>query len=867
MPALLTLDDRGRVLQANAQAGLLWQTEPSRLMGRAFPQLFLFEIVSTDARFLEAQWEVIAATARDQAIPLATQPFAGDPCNVHVRLEPTAGEPSGFFAVVQVAVPPAPPAAAGAAQSAPWGLDLLAASSTLGFFDLNFKSGQVHYSPSWKRLLGYGASELEDTYDTWLRLLHPDDSGAAPDRLGRKAAPGERRSFSVEFRMQHRRGHWMWAHGVGVQAFSADGELERAAGAILDISERKEWEEQGMQADDRLSRLSSEGGVAVFDIDFASGKTSVSPAWEALVGRPSNSPSLDALAEHFAASGASSLAERFQELPNTGEWSFRATTLERADGSPVPVWLGAHRQYSRRGDIQRVVGFALPASVLAGAGTHVAEAALAAVNEAVIFTDHSSHVLYLNPPAERLLGCTLDQVRAQHLRDVFRLQTIADGQPAENAVELAAATESRPRMNSQHALVPRDGEPARAIVWSATEALDADRRPIGFLVVFRDPAEMPLSPVELLRANRFETLGQLAGGIAHDFNNLLTTILGGISQAKDNRDASFLGDAETACIAAKTLTRQLLDLAKGSAGEQRQVVRPADIIRDALRIAAAGSTAQVTLELDEEAGPLEVDRGQMLQVFQNLIINALQAMPDQRTGALWLRCRNLTLAAGQLASLPAGRYVQMEVQDNGTGIKPEHLERIFDPFFTTKKTGTGLGLATVLSIVRRHGGELGVESIVGTGTTFSAFLPLSERPVEESVRRAPSLRFGTGRILLMDDDPRIAELTATMLSSLEYTTDVAKDGQQAVALYRRQLNIDRVYDAVILDLTVVGGMGGEECFQQLRALDPEVRAIISSGYDNDVMIKRFLEMGVVAYLTKPYRVSELSQVLKTVLGK
>jgi CheY-like chemotaxis protein len=197
---------------------------------------------------------------------------------------------------------------------------------------------------------------------------------------------------------------------------------------------------------------------------------------------------------------------------------------------------------------------------------------------------------------------------------------------------------------------------------------------------------------------------------------------------------------------------------------------------------------------------------------------------------------------------------------------PEHLEKIFDTFFTTKKHGTGLGLSTVLSIVTRHGGQIGVASTLQVGTTFTVYLPRANQPVEERARPAPSLRFGTGRVLFMDDDPKIISLTASMLQSLEYKFDLAKNGEEVIQFYQRYLNIGRPYDAVIMDLTVIGGMGGEECFKALREIDPDVRAIVSTGYDNDDIARKFLDMGFCGYLTKPYRVAELAKMIKEVVG-
>jgi CheY-like chemotaxis protein len=175
-------------------------------------------------------------------------------------------------------------------------------------------------------------------------------------------------------------------------------------------------------------------------------------------------------------------------------------------------------------------------------------------------------------------------------------------------------------------------------------------------------------------------------------------------------------------------------------------------------------------------------------------------------------------------------------------------------------------LATVLSIIRKHGGQLGVDSTVGVGTTFTAFLPATEKELAAAVRRPASIRFGTGRILFMDDDPQLCEITKTMIESLDYKVDIAKHGEEALSFYRKYHAVNRPYDAVLLDLTIVGGMGGEETFKRLREIDPDVRAVVSSGYDNDDMARQFIEAGFCGYLTKPYRVSELGKMIKSVVG-
>ena len=297
------------------------------------------------------------------------------------------------------------------------------------------------------------------------------------------------------------------------------------------------------------------------------------------------------------------------------------------------------------------------------------------------------------------------------------------------------------------------------------------------------------------------------------------------------------------------------------------VVAAHEILTDSLTIAAAASNAEVAIDVPEGVASVLVDKPQILQVFQNLIVNALQAMPPEpHRPRLQIRAANITLADGQIASLAAGDYVEFAVRDNGSGIKLEHVEKIFDPFFTTKKHGTGLGLATVLSIVRKHGGQLELATEVGVGTAFTVYLPKAKHSFEVPARRAAPPRFGTGRVLFMDDDPKISALTATMLTRLDYNFDLAKNGEDAVALYKRYLNVGRPYDAVIMDLTVIGGMSGEACFQALKEIDPEVRAILSSGYDHAESARKYLDLGFCGYLTKPYRATDLGKVLKAVLG-
>ncbi|MFI5335780.1 MAG: ATP-binding protein [Opitutales bacterium] len=871
--AVLVLDGTGRIELASPGACRLWQATDKELVGDFLPNLFVFEVTSREPDWVQAQWEVLQAAALPRPLLLKLQPKEAGTIDALVRLEPTAGSPPRYFAFITL--PEAAPVSAGAPPSGGGSLfSILGERSPLGFFDLNFLRNEVHYSPAWKRMLGYGESSLADTYDTWLSLIHPDDTAAAPDRLaGRTAAVGGR-PFSVEYRLKHAHGHYVWVQSVGVQLYGPNGALQRVVGAHLDIQDRKDFEESSLHAEERMQALTERGRMAIFDLDFTGERTWLSPAFKGMLGYAetelpdTNASFLRALPATETTGG---LPGYF--LANAPGQAVCHDTLRllHRNGSDLWVYAGYVRLFSRKRELQRVLGFLAPlpeGAAAAGPGglppEHLA-ILLEEMREGVLVTDVRGQVVYVNLAAARLLGQDAVKALGQPVAEIFRLVHRLSGAPGENPLDRALALGEPTALNNEFSLEPGPGAKPQPVTFSCRPALDAAGAPAGAVLVFRNPEEMTLTPEELVRANRFDSLGQLASGIAHDFNNLLTTILGGVSLAKDNHDYSGLENSERACLTAKSLSKQLLAFAKGGAAT-RQVIKPAELLADAVRLSSAGSAVKVDLTTPDELGTICVDRAQLLQVFQNLVINAIQAMPAGQ-GNIWVNAGNVTLAEGQIPPLAPGSYVGLEVRDNGSGIKPENLERIFDPFFTTKKTGTGLGLATVLSIIKRHGGQLGVDSELGVGTTFTVFLPRAEQEAEVEARRPLSVNFNrTGRVLFMDDDPDITHLTAGMLESLGYKYDLAKNGEEAIQLYKRYLNIGRPYDTVIMDLTVIGGMGGEQCFKALRDLDPEVRAIVASGYDSDDMARQFLDMGFCGYLTKPYRVGELGGIIKKVTG-
>jgi len=372
---------------------------------------------------------------------------------------------------------------------------------------------------------------------------------------------------------------------------------------------------------------------------------------------------------------------------------------------------------------------------------------------------------------------------------------------------------------------------------------------------------------ELVKAQKLESLGILAGGIAHDFNNLLASILGNISLAMLDMQPSDgpyrqLEAAERASLRAQDLTRQLLTFSKGGAPVKRTTVIT-ELIKEAAGFALRGSRVRHDFFFADELWLLDIDEGQISQVIHNLVINADHAMPEG--GTITIHCENCVIGESSGLPLRPGDYVKVSVQDHGIGIVREHLSKIFDPYFTTKQKGSGLGLATSYSIIKKHGGHIIAESKLGVGTTFTFYLPASRSGKLTKQAEETKLLLGTGKILLMDDEEDVRQTTGDVLKRLGYWVQFAEDGARAIELYQQARTSGQPFDAVIMDLTVPGGMGGRDCLTKLLAIDPKAKAIVSSGYSNDPIMADYQKYGFRGVVTKPYRIKDLGETLHNVL--
>ena len=389
----------------------------------------------------------------------------------------------------------------------------------------------------------------------------------------------------------------------------------------------------------------------------------------------------------------------------------------------------------------------------------------------------------------------------------------------------------------------------------------------GFFALITDLSEHTQLEEERSKNSKLESVGILAGGIAHDFNNILSVIMGNISLAKmsindKQEELEVLSEAENACVQAKNLTKQLLTFSKGGA-PVKETAYLAEIIKESVTFALRGSNIQCEFELPNDLCPVEIDKGQFHQVLNNLIINAMQAMPEG--GRIRVAAENIIITEDDFFASGEGSFVRVDIVDTGHGIKDEHIKNIFDPYYTTKQKGSGLGLATTFSIIRKHGGTITVTSDIGKGSVFSVYLPASEKIPEEASVITHSNEGLTGKILIMDDDLAVQKTLKRMLQFFGNTVDVTDNGSDAIKRYGQEIENGTPYDIVILDLTVPGQMGGREAVAQMIENHGDVNAVVTSGYSNDPVISEYERFGFKDYITKPFKSDDIRLVVNKLL--
>jgi two-component system cell cycle sensor histidine kinase/response regulator CckA len=471
-----------------------------------------------------------------------------------------------------------------------------------------------------------------------------------------------------------------------------------------------------------------------------------------------------------------------------------------------------------------------------------------------------------NKAGMKLLGYSLEELQRMKFLALYADESKAKAEQLYRKFRQGIGWE-----NEEMVYLRKDGQKVHGLL-SVSPILDENGCIIESRSVVVDITEHWQAEADRQRAQKLESIGLLAGGIAHDFNNVLTGILGNIELAiahlkQNEEDAAkeILAEAEKASLRAKDLTQQLLTFSKGGA-PIKTVTQINTLLEEATTFALRGSKTKPEFAIPENLWAVEIDKGQLNQAISNIIINANQAMP--KGGIININASNVILEEQHDLSLPDGNYIVIAIKDHGIGIPEETKDRMFEPYFSTKKSGTGLGLATSYSIIKYHGGIITFESELGAGATFYIYLPAfgGKTPKEKNAVVETAVR-GEGRILVMDDDEIIREMLGKMLTLAGYEIELTRDGAEAIERYTEAKVAKKTFDAVIMDLTIPGGMGGKEAITKLLEIDPHAKVIVSSGYATDPIMSNFKKYGYSAVVTKPYNAAQIEKTLQSLLKK
>ena len=669
-----------------------------------------------------------------------------------------------------------------------------------------------------------------------------------------------------------RSGHQL--HGVlGLEATSPDRSwdrvlrtLETVARIFANVLQRRDAEIRARRNEELLSGISRNVSDAVYRAEMDAGVVYLNRAFARMFGYASETELLSRpgaeiyedpeirgdLRRELLEKGAIRNREvRFRRADGSVFWGLLSiVSVEDADGNPR--WFdGAITDISDRKRAEEELL----------AERELLAITLSSIADGVLAVDEDGEIRLANERAGTLIGVSEHRLVGAPLVEHLVLLDPRDERPVDVQKAIAAGS----RIRHREALLVDSSDERTWVEWSLSPTGGPDPR--SRILVITDLTERRRTEAERLNANKLEAVGLLAGGIAHDFRNILSVIQGNASLARHlpaDQLSELVDEIVIASHRAGDLTEQLLTFSRGGAPVKRRLDL-AEAIEESVNLARRGSRASFVVEVAPDLDPVEADAGQIHQVFNNLLINALQAMPEG--GEVRITARRATREEAADAGLQ-NRCAVVTVQDQGVGIPHDVLPRIFDPYFTTKGNGTGLGLATTYSIVKRHGGRILVESRPRVGSRFSVLLPAIVRPEARSETEASdptaSIR-GTGRLLLVDDEDSVRRATTRMATVLGYRCTAAAEGETALGEYRRARDDGDPYDVVLVDLTIPGGLGGLETAARLRLLDPDVRVVVSSGYSNDPVMSEHRAHGFADVLPKPYTVEQLASVLARVL--
>jgi len=732
-------------------------------------------------------------------------------------------------------------------------------------FSIDMETKITYISPVIKQISGYAPEEM--TGRSYLDFVFSEDLPILKllfeERISGKIAPHE-------FRIVTKTGEHLWVRTSSRQIVK-DNMIIGLQGVLTDISESKLAEEALKESEERFRIAFKTSPDAIYITRFDDGLIIyINDGFTAWSGYSRE----DVFGKTYRDLGLWVDKTEWQELldkiSKEGFVNRFETRFRTRDGRTRIVTLSATVMQIRNQKylfaIARDIDDLKKAEEALLAEKERLSITLRSIGEGVIAIDLAGRVVLMNRIAEDLTGWIQDEALGKPIKEVFNIVFEDTRNACSDIVSNAMRSGETMEPHNDFILISGRGL-EKTVNFTATPIRDTENQIIGSVLVFRDVSEKREMEEELRKSQKLESIGVLAGGIAHDFNNILSAILANISLAKitmpENRKAATrLEEAEKAVLRAQGLTQQLLTFSKGGAPvKETSDIR--EILKDTSLFTLSGSNTKADFAISDDLSPLDVDKGQFSQVINNLVINADQSMP--KGGVIKIKAVNIKVGPESSLRLEPGNYVRISISDNGEGIAPENLSKVFDPYFTTRSSGSGLGLSTVYSIVKRHKGEIRIESKVEIGTTFTIYLPVSKSIVVQRAETQAQVIKGNGRILLMDDEAVIRDVAKEVLEFLGYEASLAKDGESMLEIFKKANAEGKPFDVVILDLTIPGGPGGKEVVKELTKIDPAIKVIAASGYSNDPVMANYKAYGFNGILPKPFTIKDVGFVLKKVL--
>lgn len=668
------------------------------------------------------------------------------------------------------------------------------------------------------------------------------------------------------------RGKFLYLDVHKAPLWDEQGTMIGTVGCGRDVTEEKEREVERHQiasalreSEEKYRTLFENLPVGIFRSTAAGRLISINPTFAAMFGyrTPEEMSDINAADLYFDRSERDSYVADLKKSKE--EYSAHEFRMRRRDEASFWVLSNVRAIRDGQGEIQFLDGTIRDITELKRTYGALRESEerfrtiFETAHDAIFIKDSQSRYISVNAGMERLFGTSREHLIGRTDLELFGPEEGANNQETDRRAMAGEMVEK------EHTTTIR-GE---SLIFHVCKVpmRNPDGAVTGICGIARDVTEKRRLEAELVRSDKLESIGVLAGGIAHDFNNLLTAIMGNVSLVKSEHDPngqSFqcLSDVEKAAVRAKGLTHQLLTFAKGGT-PHKEVIQLGEVVREATLFSLTGSSVKCEFDFAPDLYDVEADGDQISQVISNLVINAVQAMP--KGGIIRIKLENADTTDHGIPTASAERWVQICVSDQGDGIPATILPKIFDPFFTTKESGNGLGLAIVYSIITKHGGHVEVYSCEGSGATFTILIPAVTKTARTSTNLPDDDLRGDGRILVMDDEVLIRQMADLCLTHYGYDVVTVADGAGAIAEFESARTADRPFHLVILDLTIPGGVGGAVTLERLRRIDPEIRAILASGYSSDRAVTDFAALGFSGRIHKPYRAETLARAVLTAM--